>query len=395
MDKSVVFSHLPEEWGKAGVVIPPDDMEDEIFAIARKRIAEFTLPDKLMTTKCKNDKWRIVSTMQKAIRHGDVPMAMHMANACMCIEPKYLWRRLGVCSIEDVGLGNLSTIMIVLASMGNASFRREIGEQRLAVWLAGRLAAGCKDRLACEFLVWTEYDLALAEKKELWAILPDDDLVALINNNDLPLVERVLATWLLAGTKKYWGSTVPKTNDRPRKRLMQLFLEWKMPPAIYYVAEMVARRIVEGMFVSLLWQWFLLNRADSVDYRELPLPPAKKIGPLNAAGYDMHTQEGKIAINKFFRETPSLLEFLPYARTPEHEAKMKNRGIFVAESGVLAKRLVYSSSESYYDIAHKHELLETGLPVDKHTAFLNEIVSNIDHLHECRRRVVWARHNKR
>src|SRR5690349_15658793 len=52
-------------------------------------------------------KWRVSSAWQKAIRRGNVEVAIRMAEGLYSLDPPYAWRRINVIALEDIGVANL------------------------------------------------------------------------------------------------------------------------------------------------------------------------------------------------------------------------------------------------------------------------------------------------
>ena len=58
----------------------------------------------------KEDKWLLVSCLQKSVRKGFVDLAIDYASKLYDLERSYLVYRLSIIAVEDVGLGNLSLV---------------------------------------------------------------------------------------------------------------------------------------------------------------------------------------------------------------------------------------------------------------------------------------------
>ena len=78
--------------------------------------------------------------------------------------------------MEDVGFVNLFAVVVAMTAVANKNWRIQLGEQKLATWLAALMAGGAKDRMACELMTLVDFDRELASKAESWASLPDQVL---------------------------------------------------------------------------------------------------------------------------------------------------------------------------------------------------------------------------
>lgn len=318
--------------------------------------------------------------------------AMTAAHACHGIDPRYLFRRLGVIAVEDVLLGNLYAVVLTLALIGSKASRDVAGDQKAAVWLAGLLAGGLKDRSACDLCVLVSYDRSLRPTMQEWAALPDDSLAEKALNLSLSISHRMMAAWLLAGTKRFVGLSLPKDNDRQRAPIMKVMARSEMPLALYYVADRAAMRIGDGMFVSLLPVWQCLQATEELDVLWNPLPPAPMIGPVLATAIDCHTRGGRVALKRF-SELPEIARSLEAVVNPAHRLEALWAATFAAEGGKLNLRVSCELLTQVHMSAVSVELEYFGLRSLKHQCgLLQAIWANIDKLNEIRREVLGAMH---
>ena len=164
--------------------------------------------------------------------------------------------------------------------------------------------------------------------------------------------------------------------------------------AMLYAAAKVASRLNEGMFVSLLFMDEWLRRTQQITISETAMPEMPKVGKLLGAAYDMHTREGRTAIGKFRKENmKGLAPFLKHAK-PGMEDLMLWFGIFVAEGGLLSRKVVYHNAERLRALSKKTELSYPGLPEALHEEYFAFLQSHLTELNECRRKVLWAVTNR-
>ncbi|HEY2886832.1 MAG TPA: hypothetical protein VGJ08_16600, partial [Rhizomicrobium sp.] len=86
------------------------------------------------------------SGLQKALRRGELAVALAAARLLLRMDPERLWRRLCVCAFEDFGLSDLSVTARVVAVASNRGFRLVQGEERVLRHLLQVLCATPKDR---------------------------------------------------------------------------------------------------------------------------------------------------------------------------------------------------------------------------------------------------------
>jgi replication-associated recombination protein RarA len=102
---------------------------------------------------------QVISALQKEIRRGNmenaVLLAYEMARTSPALED-YLWQRLLVIAVEDIGFGEPQAPLLVHALYQTVqTFDRSVGERALFAVHAVRYLCGCpKDRSSDEMLNW-------------------------------------------------------------------------------------------------------------------------------------------------------------------------------------------------------------------------------------------------
>jgi hypothetical protein len=363
-------------------------VEAMILADLSPKLKGFYMPAEPAKGTDPNNRWRTVSCLQKAIRFGDAEMAKFAASAAYDMDKKYLMRRLGIIAIEDVGMGTLYGMLAVLAVSGSSAWREAADERRLFCFLAEMLANAPKDRTACELCCVADFDKTVP--KEEWGKWTNEQLADVMLDHDDTLERRMIAAWMMAGTKKFFGTTMPKENDRPARHLFALMAKSGMCRATLYAAAKIASRLSEGMFVSLFFMDEWMRATPRVTLKINEMPPTPKVGKLLGAAYDMHTREGRTAIGKFRKETwGELKKFLEMCPNDTRELQLWF-GIFLAEGGVLSRRVVYKNTPELYALTERLELAFPGLPEPLHGEFMGFLKANIDKLNECRSKVLYA-----
>jgi len=118
---------------------------------------------------------QVISALQKEIRRGNAENAVLLAYEMMITSPAledYLWQRLMVISVEDIGFGepNAPILLNGLYQMVR-TFDQSVGERKLFAVHAVRYLCGCqKDRSSDEMVNWIMHAVARGEAK---ASIPD------------------------------------------------------------------------------------------------------------------------------------------------------------------------------------------------------------------------------
>lgn len=102
---------------------------------------------------------QVISALQKEIRRGHEENAVLLAYEMILTSPAledYLWYRLRVISVEDIGFGEVNAPVLIqsLYEM-NTAFDRSVGERKLFAVHAVRYLCKCtKDRSSDEMVNW-------------------------------------------------------------------------------------------------------------------------------------------------------------------------------------------------------------------------------------------------
>lgn len=327
------------------------------------------------------------SALQKSVRRGNVDLAMRYAQQGCAIDAEHVFRRLATIAVEDVGIGNLLAVGMALAVLGNRAMRENGGPDELAAYIAYLLAISPKSRLACDLLSIADYDRTLADVRRELAQASPVVLRSRAEDRGALLSHRTTAAWLLAGTARFRGVTMPKVS-RPRTDIMRMMAAVRTPLMLFYIADRTAARLSDAMFVSTFLVAEMLS-ADPVIFVDRTAPNGEAmIDGYPAASLDLHTWEGRLALARFARECAPIAELLRTISPSLRDTAIRH-GVFIAEGGKLHEQLRFAASDQVEQIAHRAELAFTGLcePVAQQ-AFLARIGKHLSELNQLRRETV-------
>ena len=92
------------------------------------------------------NKWHLASALQKAIRRGHVELAQSYASGLLEHHPGYVFRRLGVIALEDIGPGDWLACALALEALTCSRLRRKLGERPVLLSLVTALSTAPKSR---------------------------------------------------------------------------------------------------------------------------------------------------------------------------------------------------------------------------------------------------------
>ena len=117
----------------------------------------------------------VISALQKEIRRGHEENAALLAYEMIITSPAledYLWHRLQVISVEDIGFGEpLAPVLVRSLFEMNEACDRAVGERKLYAVHAVRYLCACrKDRSSDEMINWINH---ASQSGKLLPVIPD------------------------------------------------------------------------------------------------------------------------------------------------------------------------------------------------------------------------------
>ena len=314
------------------------------------------------------DVWILKSAMQKAIRFGEVDRALQAAAGFWRQDRVGFWRRFGaVIVFEDLGVGDVDAVMQVLAATCSAAWRKRMGDERVALYLVRLLCLATKNRMMDALYILAERDPAYSQLRQRFAQADDETLITYASDDTNNLIERALACWYLAGTKKYPSDSIPPRVGSPQK-LVELLHSLPVPEAMRAACVGVMNRTAWplAVFFPLIWQEAFPPVGTAkffVEQESLrPIPDVEGI-PLYAC--DMFTRTGQASMRQLQKEVPSLRYY---------SIKQIGLTLFYLEGGRVDRRFTSESMEAFCQQGEIIDIETNGLDMPHYL-----------HLRECLR----------
>lgn len=273
------------------------------------------------------DKWLLSSAMQKAIRRGDSKVAEMAAVSLWYSDRASFWRRLHVVALEDVGVASSDVIVSVLAATASSAWRRKVGDLRVGLYLARLLCKSVKTRIADELLLQTERSSSYNKLREHFANSSDNLLIDYITDIDCSLVERSLALWFLAGTKKFPSELMPQRKGSPEKAV-EVLRSLAIPANLVEscIAVMGRTQYALALLTPLAWQE--IQKQKTIKIRKNTIPASLDLDGLPLYSSDMFTRTGQTCFRQLQK---SVTELQVYS------VRQIGIAVFYLEGGLLDK----------------------------------------------------------
>jgi hypothetical protein len=287
--------------------------------------------------------WVGMALLQKSIRRGEKQLALRAAATLLCISPERLWRRLGCVGFEDVGLGDLETVLVVTAALAGKRFRASIGgEWRVSSFLVTRMAHATKCRAADDLLLAAENHPDFEDTRLAFAFRSTDDLIRIATGAD-PLPIRALATWNALGTDRRPSPRLSSRQGDPIA-VFNALQEAGIPTGVVEIAHEGWRKTGEVLapFVSLLWP---LRQEQTATVGDDEFSPEVMIGGVPGWVYDIYSREGRTALANFVEGRTESARWVRDHIPPRQRVAFLGGIVFRLEGGCVRKRLRWKTGD--------------------------------------------------
>lgn len=308
----------------------------------------------------KQDKWKVASHFQKAIRHGRPDDAEQGVRWLAELDPAYLRYRLAVIAVEDVAAGSPE---IVAASFSGGWTKADIasrGGDEFLVAQARQWAESVKDRTPCDWLSCTRYRAEFEKKWGPWELLSLRKARSMAFDLECPWWARGLAAWRAAGANNLKSGHLPALPGD-----WEAFVDEAANQGLSdaWLTCMKVGGKVQGeghpIFIPLAAK---CQAMEPVVIVSKPVPQLGYAGPWLSAALDKHTSEGKKALSRLLRQQPSAVQSL-MANGAAYDTveDLVGRLWFWMEGGRLDCQKTYQTATAIDLESKRLKLMEAGI----------------------------------
>ncbi len=335
---------------------------EKILVRIEQGLRFFDLP---MIEPMHGDQWLLSSAMQKAIRRGEVNTALRAGYALWNIDRQRFWRRLHIVALEDMGVADSEVLIQTLTATAQPYWRRKWGDLRVGLYLTQLLCRSVKTRTADSLFVQAERAPAYADLRQELINAPVDDLADRVMDENTPLMERAIAVWFLAGTKKYSSDHLPVRVGDP-DYASAVLSRLTVPADLTHACIGVMSRTSWPLpiMAPLIWQYVDAQRTKAT-IRNAEIVPAQEVEGIPLYAMDMFTRSGQASFRHWQKEVPALKYF---------NVRQIGMAIFYEESHLTDKTLTTPAIDNFMDAGQWVDAEGTGLCLPEYFA-LRDLVS--------------------
>jgi len=315
--------------------------------------------------------WKVSSALQKSIRRGYQDLAVRYAQAIVHGgKEDYLWRRLPIIALEDIGIVNLKLCAQVMALCRHKSYRTALGGSvQVASWIARELSHSWKSRtltdVTCSWMVGHGLGYQFNDQKE----------------------EERLA--LSASTVSYGlgyaldGQSSSLTKEERLMALtayMNVLVDAGASPLAAYLLYAGTKKDVSYLTSPLIG----LTGCQSgfMDWRvDAPLVVPERglqmVGGVPEWAFDQYVSDGKRAIAYVLKSSKSLKECLEKIGYQGDRQAMISMMLFQTESAVLDKPVHWALTSTIQGFNDQMEATSVGLNEEHAQAVRETLLSPV------------------
>lgn len=333
-----------------------------------------------MPTFVLEDRWKLASHIQKAVRRGLVEEAEWGVRELWPLDNAYLRARLAVIAVEDVAGASDG---VVLEHFGPGWNKRALdarGGVEAVVKTARALAEAEKDRTACEFWSCRHWIKEFEARNGRWSELTVPEAIGLAWDPQETWWARGLGAWRAVGTKAYSDRSEALPSGVAGDPAM--WAEACSQESVH--ADRAKILLTAGkaqgephpIFLPLAWS---LRDAQLGQPARAPRPNIDlgKVGPWLSAALDGHTAEGRAALRRMLFSNSAGKAFLTaHGRVEEGALRAVGKLWFMMEGGWCANMRSYPAADQMgQDI--RVRFLETPQPMNGHELYRHFGDSNV------------------
>lgn len=306
------------------------------------------------------DRWIAASTLQKAIRRGEIVTAHRAIATMMENDRRVIWRRLALSAFEDIGVAATESVVMVAALASDAELRRSIGgDLKSACLTASILCKAPKDRSADHlFIAAYDHPEADALQSKIGGLFMMDRFKILTDRRN-SILSRAIAAWYASGVQR-WREARLSGGDL--QGLMTTYREMGVAEDLANASLQTGRRQGEPMAIMLpLIAAELSCSSEASELIRNDIATSTQVEGVPAYALGAHTRLGKVAVDRLIETTPKLQAILDGRISDKHWRKLLDMAVWVLEGSVMDCQLRWQSKEAIEALGNETEFARLHL----------------------------------
>lgn len=332
------------------------------------------------------DKWIAASSLQKGVRRGNLNLVLRAFETLWNIDPRYARRRVATIAFEDVGLGNPELVAVTAMACSGTKYLPTEKIYPAVYACAVGLASSPKCRSAEHIYTALSFHEDFDLLRDRYAHKSEQQLIDIMLDTDRYLLERSVAAWYLAGTKRFIGGMMYTLKGN-----FSLF-EWATEQL--HIDPWQAVMTLTGIRVTqcalpIYWPLKLSQKECGVSsIRQIKLNHEEYENKIPPYVLDQFTRGGKAVIRSYLSENNSLTRWLD-KKLPRRCWQMTvDMGLFYLTSDVLDQEYVFAGSDKLKRLSVEADCCRWELKIEDVDQLLKLLSDNLDEIQRRRTRFI-------
>lgn len=340
------------------------------------------------------DPWVASSLLQKAIRRGEVGLAVAAGLRLYQLRGAAIWSRLLIITVEDIGIASPDSLSMVVQVAKLARKERKGDFIGVVARVIETLAVVPKCR-GSDYLVCAarhhpafEAELCVVGKQSI------DQRITMAVDRSLPIVSRAIAAWYASGLN--WDGE-SRVGDGDLPKLLAAFADAGVPDAFLSDVAYACERTRHPIAIMLPVIWAVAYSPDNLmtpHMADLALPVSSAIRGIPSYTYDKHTSAGKASIGRFAIENGKVAAILNKYVPDFRAADAAAMAAFYVDAIPVKPQFVWQGSADLERLGREADFFKIGFPIDGIEELIEAVNDNLCQLNALRSRRLLAKTNQ-
>lgn len=282
------------------------------------------------------DRWLARSLLHKAIRRGEVALALRALATLLREHPAGIWRALTIIAMEDVGVSGMGPFTTTIVAGRDRRWReRNGGDWKVGAFAVRQLCSADHDQAVCDLFHHAVGNPAYAARRAD-ALENGIGEMATLLQHDRPLIERGIAALAIGG-----GLADGQRHHDPFA-VLEMLADQPSSWSVIDISRAAWRlsRCPLALLMPLVWEEWITRASSRV--ADDMFPPISYVGELPGYAIDQFTRSGIQVSRRLLAWDEELQRLLDAGGIPKPDQhRTVGDLIFLVEGSPLARRTIW------------------------------------------------------
>jgi len=319
------------------------------------------------------DKWLASSCLQKSVRRGEPERAIQAATSLWEQDRRNFWHRVITICVEDCGVASPDVIVKTLTAFNASAWRKRNNDLKIGLYLIRLMCEATKLRLADEIFLIAAHASEYQQHREALAKQSNQALADMVLDSKAPLLQRAIALWFLAGSKRYVADNMP-VREGSLDMAAEVLRALKAPCDLMETCIATLRKTPYplALFAPLLFE---VVQGQTTCIKHNALPAAPHVANIPTYAMDVYTRGGQSCFRQLQKAVPEFKRF---------NIRQIGVAVFYIEGGLLDKFLTSPFLEELCQAGEAADAEGAGLSPDGYQQLRSYLTQHMNLLNNIR-----------